>query len=295
MAISKGINKGFQSDSEGMKKKEIAMPPLEEREVSVQEETVLQDNTMSQDSVNVEFQPDGIEDSLDATIEERIPEESARKKHSAQESFRAVREAKEKAERERDELMKQVADFKRYQDSLKYEVSHKKEEPIDDDIDFEIQEDDIVEGRYVKKMTNKIKNLEKNLKKYEEQSTQRSIENQIKEQFPDFDTVVSVENVELLNRQFPEIARTLRDTTDLYSKAVSAYNVIKKFGIHRDDVGEEDRIKALRNTQKPRPLSSVNPQQGDSPLSKANAFANGLTEELKEQLRREMNAARKAL
>lgn len=36
----------------------------------------------------------------------------------------------------------------------------------------------------------------------------------------------------------------------------------------------------------------LSPQQGDSPLSKANAFANGLTEDLKKQLQKEMFEAR---
>ncbi len=53
----------------------------------------------------------------------------------------------------------------------------------------------------------------------------------------------------------------------------------------------ETRIQ--KNASKPKPLASVNPQQGDSPLSRANAFANGLTEELKDQLRKEMSESRR--
>ena len=71
--------------------------------------------------------------------------------------------------------------------------------------------------------------------------------------------------------------------------------IMKKFGIYREDPHSEDRIRALRNTQKPKPITSVSPQQGDSPLSKANAFANGLTEDLKAQLRKEMAAARRGM
>ena len=37
----------------------------------------------------------------------------------------------------------------------------------------------------------------------------------------------------------------------------------------------------------------MSPQQGDSPLSRANAFANGLTPELRVQLIKEMEEARK--
>jgi hypothetical protein len=54
-----------------------------------------------------------------------------------------------------------------------------------------------------------------------------------------------------------------------------------------------DRAAAQKNASKPKPLASVSPQQGDSPLSRANAFANGLTPELQKQLRQEMEEARK--
>ena len=104
------------------------------------------------------------------------------------------------------------------------------------------------------------------------------------------------ENVEILRERFPEIAQTLSDTPDIYNKAAAAYSVIKNFGIHKDTAPyENDRAKAVANLQKPRPLTSVSPQQGDSPLSRANAFANGMTDELKEQLRKEMYTARKSM
>ena len=63
-------------------------------------------------------------------------------------------------------------------------------------------------------------------------------------------------------------------------------------GIYREDNYSKDRDKAQSNASKPKPLASVSPQQGDSPLSRANAFANGLTDELKSQLRKEMEQAR---
>jgi hypothetical protein len=56
-----------------------------------------------------------------------------------------------------------------------------------------------------------------------------------------------------------------------------------------------DKLRAQKNAAKPKPLASVNPQQGDSPLSKANAFANGLTDDLKKQLRKEMEDARRSI
>ena len=56
---------------------------------------------------------------------------------------------------------------------------------------------------------------------------------------------------------------------------------------------EADKRKAQENSAKPRPMASVSPQQGESPLSHANAFANGLTPELQKQLWKEMQDAKK--
>ena len=58
---------------------------------------------------------------------------------------------------------------------------------------------------------------------------------------------------------------------------------------------EAIRSKARENHAKPRPISSIGAQEGDGPLSKANAFANGLTDELKQQLLKEMQEARKRM
>ena len=49
-----------------------------------------------------------------------------------------------------------------------------------------------------------------------------------------------------------------------------------------------DKEKVKTNIYKPHPAASLSPQPGDNPLTRANAFADGLTDQLKEQLRKEM-------
>ena len=76
---------------------------------------------------------------------------------------------------------------------------------------------------------------------------------------------------------------------DLYTKGASAYTIIKQMGIAPGSSLEADKERAERNLAKPRPLASVASSQGnESPLQRANAFANGLTEELRQQLHKEM-------
>ena len=115
----------------------------------------------------------------------------------------------------------------------------------------------------------------------------------LKTQYPDFDKVVNTETIASLRDLYPDIAATLHTSSNLLSKGSSAYTLIKKLGIYREDTYQNDKAQAVNNVTKPRPLASVSPQQGESPLARANAFANGLTDELKEQLRKEMYESRR--
>jgi hypothetical protein len=230
------------------------------------------------------------------TVEEEQEVEKVPSKPSPKESFRLVREAKERAERERDAMLSQMLQMQQQMQLQQQQLQPQQQEQPQEDYDFDIEADALAEGKHLKKLMAKQKAMEQQLQRYQMQSEEVAIETKIRSEFPDFDKVVSKENVDILIQQFPQIAETLRNTPNMYNKAATAYTVIKNFGIHKDTPKfEADRAKAVSNAQKPRPLASVNPTQGDSPLSKANAFANGMTDELKEQLRREMYNARKSL
>lgn len=246
------------------------------------------------DNMETNEEPARDEMSQPEEVEEQPEQQTS--KPSPKESFRLVREAKERAERERDAMLSQMLQMQQQMQIIQQQQQPKQQEQPIEDYDIDIESDALAEGKHLKKLMANQKAMQQQLKRYQMQSEEVAVEARIRSQYPDFEKVVSKENVEILNSQFPEIAETLRNTPDMFNKAASAYTVIKNFGIHKDTPKfEADRAKAVTNAQKPRPLASVNPTQGDSPLSKANAFANGMTDELKEQLRREMYNARKSL
>ena len=204
--------------------------------------------------------------------QEQQQEEVNRQETYQAKNFRALREKAERVERERNELAAQLREI----EIVKQRSLSEKED------DVSVAPDDLVEGKHLNKYDKKIKEIESRL-----------VENQLRSQYSDFDKVVSPENIKMLSETNPAIAQTLRANTDLYSQAVTAYTLIKNLGIYQEDTYGSDRDKVARNNAKPRPLASVSPQQGDSPLSKANAFADGLTDELKQSLYKEMLEARK--
>lgn len=295
MAIGKSISNQAAMYGEGRgPKPEIAMPPLDESTQIAQAPNPW--NNTQQQSQHISSVPDElpqeVQEAMEETTESQEVEEDRDEtsqteevvtpaKNKALDSFKALREAKEAADRERDYWREQAIKQQR-QEQPQVQV------PAEEDLnlDFNINDDDLAEGKHLKKTSKKIMQLENKLREYE-----------LRMQCPDLEKVLSSENIQRLNSQYPEIAIALRDTPNEYTKTVNAYRTIKRLGLDKTEQEQkydQDIVMAKKNAAKPRPLASVNPQQGDSPLSKANAFANGLTEDLKKQMMAEMNAARKA-
>ena len=312
MSYGKPMKKNFYTEGRG----DIAMPAEGEMppvladnqsdwSANNQSHPMIQNNIVEEreDVVSNEHQEsDGHDNDESEAVEEsrEVAETSQQKQKtkSIDENFRNLREARERAEWERDTLKGQMLEMQRaMQGQYPSQLSKNQQqpEPEIDDFNFDVADDALLEGKDAKRLVQELQNVKKQLKKFSSQSTETAVEAKIRATYPDFNNVVSQENVSRLNEEYPEIAQTLRDTPDLYNKASAAYSIMKKFGIYKDMTYEEDKMKAIKNAQKPRPVASVNPQQGDSPLSKANAFANGLSKDLQKQLLEEMKMARRNL
>lgn len=196
---------------------------------------------------------------------ESVPQEQQQSKEDvAARNFKALRERAERIEQEKNEALRRLQEYEAREKALPETVERK------------------------------IDRIESELRRYTQQSQNAALEARLKAQYADFDKVVSVENVEALKNQYPELASTLQSSNDIYATAVSAYTMIKKLGIAPDQQTTQNRTQAQANYAKPRPAVSVSPQSGQGPLSQANAFAQGMTPELQQQLLREMEEARKA-
>lgn len=196
------------------------------------------------------------------------------------ENFKRLREAKERAERERDEAIRIVQSLKQPDTAQETSVN--------------IGDDDYVEGKHLKR---ELQQVRKQLSEITQNATQIAVEAKLKTNYPDFDSVVNTENINRLRDQYPEVAETIMSNNNLYSKAVSAYTMIKNLGMAPDKPSKYEAERVNKNIAKPRPVTSLSPQQGDSPLSRVNAFAQGgeLSKDLKESLYKEMMAAKKKM
>ena len=194
-----------------------------------------------------------------------------KQKSNEQKNFAALRQKAEKAEYERDLALQRLQELER-----------KSEESDDINLDNE----DFAEGKHLRKMQNsnarEFKKLKEELQTYKKQADHAATEARIKTTYHDFDDIVNVDNLNALRESHPALATTIQSAPDLYSQAVTAYTMIKNLGIVPDKQQVNDKQRANNNLYKPRPATSVSPQQGDNPLTRANAFADGLTDELKE-------------
>jgi hypothetical protein len=263
-------------------------PKVMENTLDIQPENLQQILTQQtiQDNPESESEYSGTE------IEE-TPVQQARK--TPADSFRELRlkaERAEKAERERDEMMRKLYEYENYNQNSK-QKQMRIESPIEEELS--VAADDLVEGKHLSKVDKKVRQLEEQLKAYQQQTATATTEARLKAQYADFDKVVSKDNIEMLAYTYPELANALNSTSDLYSKAVSAYMMIKNTGVYKEETFIAEKKRVQENAAKPRLSPAVSSaQQGESPLTKASMFADGLTPQLQEQLRREMNEIRKA-
>lgn len=237
------------------------------------------------------FDDEVIEQQVEETpVEQEVQQEEVvdkvetteKRKIDPAESFKIVRERAQKAERERDEIARRLQ-----------ELEAKLNSTPEEDLEIRLGDDDLAEGKHLSKVDKKIKKMQQELQQYKAIAEQNSIEVQLKRKHADFDEVVSEANIEALREQEPDLFDTITASNDLYKKGLTAYKMIKQLGIGERNEYKADREIAEKNLGKPRPLVSGASQRGNTPLSQANAFANGLTKELQEQLWKEMQETRR--
>ncbi len=141
-----------------------------------------------------------------------------------------------------------------------------------------------------RRLNEKIKNLDQKLKQKESKEADYVID-RLKMKYPDFDEVVSQENITYLQTNNAALAKALASLKDdPYEQGMAAYDALKRTEWYQQRGTMQDKVKLEQNVKKPMSVQAVRKQGA---LSEANSFANGLTPELKKALQAEMAAARK--
>jgi hypothetical protein len=117
----------------------------------------------------------------------------------------------------------------------------------------------------VQPLEKKIQDLEARLAKQDEDKLMRNF----MKQYPDFDDVVNVETLELLEKKEPELARTIAEMKNPYAMGLQAYKYIKAFG-YAEELPNARRVKEVDQKLAKNSKSVQSPQAFDKrPMAQA--------------------------
>ncbi|MFP3859232.1 MAG: hypothetical protein ACLFUW_00270 [Bacteroidales bacterium] len=219
-------------------------------------------------------QPTESEEHNDVSQEDQLTEQ--RKRNDAEYNWAEMRRQMREKDQQIEELRAQFSSIAERQPS-------KKEE---DEL-ANLAEDDILTVAQAKKLAQKLaRNVATEVLQERDNST---VDERVQLKFPDFNEVVTKDNIDLLKQTEPELAQTLADVADPYKKAVAAYKLLKKVSVKTDGPSLEKQ-RAEDNSKKPVSVNAVTKQ---SAIGNAHLFENGLTKELKQSLWKEMQQSMK--
>jgi hypothetical protein len=193
-----------------------------------------------------------------------------------QKNFKAMREESRRLQKERDLFEYQLEQMK-LQEQERNKPAVQKDPEID--FDFDMDDDSLVEAKQLKKYAQSNKQMYQELQQMKQTTRQAQIEAQVRTKFPDWEKVVSTENIAKFASIEPELAESLRQTKDPYLQLVSAYKLIKNSSVYSEPIevssANDDRRRIEQNNARPRPSASIAPSSSSKPLSAANDYAIG--------------------
>jgi len=229
--------------------------------------------------------------SVEAEVPEAVaPPEESTDAQQPQETHEE-RRARNDAEYNWAEMRRQMREKDRQIEELQgqYQKINQKAAPQEDDELNRLAEDDILTVAQAKKLATKLaRQTAEALIKEKEAST---VDERLNYKYPDFKSVVTRENIEILKETKPQLAKSLlKFADDPYEQSELAYEYIKAYVPQKEDSMTKEKKKAEENSKKPLSVQAVGKT---SAIGQAHQFENGLTPELKAQLWKEMQDLRK--
>ena len=187
------------------------------------------------------------------------------------------------------QVRERIEELERANSQLSNAVKQQHTKPVMDEVipDWAgVDDEDLLTKKQTMGVAEKVaaEAVRKALQQREYEQAPKLIEDEMK----DYSRVVTPENVERLKQTNPRLAASLGDVKDPYAQGALAYSYIKSQGIYKDNDGANNKQRAMDNSKKPLPVTAAKPSNA---LESANAYANGLTPEVKKQLFAEMQAA----
>ncbi|MDC7243641.1 MAG: hypothetical protein PQJ44_06870 [Sphaerochaetaceae bacterium] len=164
------------------------------------------------------------------------------------------REARLKAEQEAERRKKEAEALKQAMDAIldkKTTGSHEEyhEQSLSDQDKIRIEMEKLLDERDKRNEQRRI------------EEERREMPRRLRQEYPDFDNVVTEENLDYLDYKYPHIAKAYYHMPDSPEKWAAVYKAVKQFV----PTSEKDNKKAEQNMNKPRSMASGIANSGDSP------------------------------
>jgi hypothetical protein len=197
------------------------------------------------------------------------------------ENFKSFREARKKDRAEKEEAIRRAAEKEAEVAALKaaMEAAFAKQ-PAQPSSYYggDNQHEETEDEKINKKVEAAIAARDAALERQRQERDRQELPVRLQRDFPDFNQVVSQENLDYIDYHYPEIARPLNRLQDGYEKWSDIYHAVKKF-VPNSLSAKKEAARAEMNQQKPRSLSSSGvtqpqPTPGSHILSEEKRAAN---------------------
>jgi hypothetical protein len=174
-------------------------------------------------------------------------------------NWRAFREARKKDRAEREAAEKRAAEKEAEAAALRaaMEAAFSKQNNQVPGNSYEYAEDESEDARIEKKVQAAIAAREQEAERKRQQREQEEYPQRLVQSIPDFNNVVTTENMDYLDYHHPEIARILKRLPDGYDKWSDVYSAIKKY-VPNSTTAKKEAAKAEFNNSKPKSMSTLN-------------------------------------
>lgn len=232
------------------------------------------------------------EQPLDEVVEQEQAQDTAESQQPQETPLQAKqRENQEAAERNWRETRQALKDQERVIRELKNQLEQKSM-PTQKEIDVlsTLAHDDLLTRAQAERLAElKARQIVEETIQKQHAST---AEERIRMKYPDFDEVLSEQNIEFLRQHKPSLVRSVLANSDPYAQAEAAYELAKSFCTQNDE-SRENMKKLEENKQKP--LSSNAVKKPSSALDNAHAYTTDkvLTKEGRDHYYQQMQQAKK--
>jgi len=227
-----------------------------------------------QTEVEVEMQPDQnlvqkeSEDSIQEASHEPIIEKAQQVNEPKDRQWRAIRQQVEEAKQMKleAEALARERDFYREQ-ALKQQKTMEAEEDYRSDSEKQLH-------REMQELKEQIARQAKDTEAAKRQASVASAEARLIQDYPDIKEVVTNENIQQLEQNYPHLYNSVISSSDVYSVGAAAYELIIAKGIaQRSSKNTASYAQQSNpNRNKPRSASTVAPQAGETPIQRAGNF-----------------------